>query len=420
MRCFRSVPARKGRDEPEDTMTDSANTFRDCFPSLNSGGVYLDSAAKTLTCKSALESMDNYYSCFDVNIDRGIYRRSIDASIRVDEARSEVAAMIGVSPERLVFLPSTTWAINTVANGIPWRNGDRVVTTALEHHSNFLPWINLRRRGVEVDVIRPDSRGYIDPTEAAVVARNARLVAFTHASNAIGTLQDIGALTREARNAGALVVIDGAQGASHECTDIGEIDPDAYAFSGHKCFGPAGIGALYLSERMLAVLEPMVLGGGSAEDSSPGGYTLKNDPPWARFEPGTPNIPGMIGFGAAASFRQSLDWHELTEGTSLLLTCLLEGLNSIPSVKVYGPGEAAGKTPVVSFRVDGYTPHSIGSILCQNHGIMVRSGHHCAPTLWRDIYGRPEGAVRASLHAYNTKDDVKRLLLALECLGRGR
>lgn len=401
-------------------MTNGADAFRDCFPSLKSGGVYLDSAAKTLTCRSALDSMDVYYNLYDVNVDRGIYRRSIEASIRIDEARSEVASLIGVSPERLVFLPSTTWAINTVANGIPWRNGDRIVTTALEHHSNFLPWINLRRRGAVVDVIRPDSRGCIDPAELAVMARGARLVAFTHASNAIGTLQDIRALTREARNAGALVLIDGAQGASHESADIGDIDPDAYAFSGHKCFGPAGIGALYLSERMLEILEPMVLGGGSTDDSSPDGFTLKKDPPWARFEPGTPNIPGMIGFGAAAAFRQSLDWHKLTEETGLLLTCLLEGLGSIPSVEVFGPRRAAGKTPVVSFRVDGYTPHQVGSILCQNHGIMVRSGHHCAPTLWRDIYGRPEGAVRASLHAYSTQDDVNRLLLALESLGSTR
>lgn len=401
-------------------MTNSANTFRDCFPSLKSGGVYLDSAAKTLTCKPALDSMNAYYGSMDVNVDRGIYMRSINASIRIDEARSEVASMIGVSPERLVFLPSTTWAINTVANGIQWRSGDRVVTTALEHHSNFLPWINLRKRGVAVDVIRPDTDGYLDPAEVGAAAEGARLVAFTHASNALGTLQDIRALTREARNAGALVVIDGAQGASHGCADIGGIDPDAYAFSGHKCFGPAGTGALYLSAPMLEILEPVVLGGGSADDSSPDGFIPKNDPSWARFEPGTPNIPGIIGFGAAASFRQSLDWQKLTEETSLLLADLLEGLCSIPSVEVFGPGSAAGKTPVVSFRVEGYTPHRTGSILCQNHGIMVRSGHHCAPTLWRDVMGRPEGAVRASLHGYSTRDDVKRLLLALECMGDRR
>lgn len=402
----------------ESTMSEGTENIRDCFPSLKSGGVYLDSAAKTFTCGHALDAMNSYYLLHDVNVDRGVYKRSIEAAIRIDEARTEVAMMLGVVPDRLVFLQSTTCAINAVANGISWKKGDRVVTTALEHHSNFLPWINLKKRGVEVDVIRPDTEGYLDPSKMASFAGKARLVAFTHASNAIGTLQDIGAITREARKAGALVLIDGAQGASHEPSCIAGIEPDAYALSGHKCFGPAGIGALYLSERLIEELEPTAVGGGPVNDSSPEGFMLKKDPSWARFEPGTPNIPGILGFGAAASFRRSLDWSRLTEQTGSILAELLEGLSTIPSVEIHGPLDTTRKTPLVSFSVRGYTPHRIGSILCQRHGIMVRSGHHCAPTLWRDVYGKPEGAVRASLHIYNTRDDVQMLLNALASLDR--
>lgn len=401
-------------------MTGESRAFRASFPSLNGGGVYLDSAAKTLTCAPALDLMSLYYSSLDVNIDRGVYRRSIEASVLVEEARIKVASMIGVTPERLLFLPSTTWAINTVAMGIPWRSGDRVATTALEHHSNFLPWIGLRKLGVAVEVIQPDPEGFIDPDRFAESARGARVVAFTHASNAIGTLQDIKALTSAARREGALVVIDGAQGASHEIADIGALDPDAYAFSGHKCFGPAGIGALYLSERLAGILEPRMLGGGSARDSSPDGFILKDEPFSARFEPGTPNIPGMIGFGAAAAFRKSFLPPGLIEETRTLLACLLNGLGSIPTVKVFGPSGTTGRIPLVSFMVEGYSPHRLGSLLCRNHGIMVRTGNHCAPTLWRDVIGRPEGAVRASLHAYNTQEDVTALLTALNDLGKGR
>ena len=334
--------------------------------------------------------------------------------LAVEEARSSVASLIHVPAERLAFLPSTTWAINAVANGIPWQPGDRVVTTVLEHHSNFLPWLNLRQRGVEVAVVPSDPSGFVDPCEFSRQVEGARLVAFTHVTNAIGTIQDIGWLTAEARAAGAIVMIDGAQGASHLDADIGAIAPDAYAFSSHKCFGPTGVGALYLSGRLLDSLLPSVLGGGSATDSSPDGFELRLEPKTARLEPGTQNIAGIIGFGAAADFRSSLDWSGISHRTDALLQKLMDGLRSIRGVTVYGPLESERKTPVVSFNVPGCTPHQAGMLLGKNHGIMVRSGHHCAPTLWKTLYGRPSGAIRASLHAYSEEGEVECLVNAVE------
>ncbi len=399
---------------------EQSESIRRSFPSLPVRGAYLDSAAKTLTCLPALEAMSDYYQNLDANVDRGIYIRSANASLALEDARSSVASMICVPQDQLAFFPSTTWAINAVANGIAWNSGDRVATTVIEHHSNFLPWLNLRNRGVDVAVVKSSPHGYIDSEDLARKSEGARLVAFTHASNALGTLQDIQSLTETARERGAMVLIDGAQGVSHENTDVGAVGPDAYAFSGHKCFGPTGIGAMYLSRRLLDAMKPSILGGGSAGDSSPEGFTLRTEPATAVFEPGTPNIAGIIGFGAAASFRLSGVCCDAPVSTEALSLKLLEGLLSIPGVEVFGCGDTGRRIPVASFSVSGYSPHQVGMLLSGKHEIMVRTGHHCTPTLWKTLYGRTEGAVRASLHWYSTAKDVDALLEAVALLKTNR
>jgi cysteine desulfurase/selenocysteine lyase len=394
----------------QEQVTDDIRTF---FPSLKNGGIYLDSAAKTLTCMPAIKAVTDYYFNTDANMGRGVYDSSVRATLDVEDARSAVASMINVSPDQLVLTCSTTNAINLVANGIQWNAGDRLVTTVLEHHSNFLPWLNLRKRGVNVDIVPADSNGFISADDISNSAKGARLVAFTHASNALGTLQDVTAISEAAKSAGAMVLIDGAQAVSHENVDVSILEPDAYAFSGHKCFGPSGTGALYLSTRLMEQLQPSLLGGGSATDSSPEGFILVNSPATAVFEPGTQSIADFIGFGAAAVFRASVDWVMISEITGNLTQKLIDGLLDIPGVIVFGSRDVKRKTPVVSFSVPGYTPHQTGMLLNKRRGIMVRSGLHCAPTLWKTLYGKPEGAVRVSMHAYSSVEEIEQLLTAV-------
>lgn len=388
------------------------------FPSLSGGGVYLDSAAKTLTCRAAIDAMQEYYLTLDANMDRGVYPRAALTHSAYEEAREAVASMVSVPSENLFFSSSTTEAINTIALGLEWKPGDRVVTTVLEHHSNFLPWLQLREKGVEVTVLPSNAHGFLDPDRMASAAMGARLVTFTHASNAIGSIQDAPLLARAASADGAFVLVDGAQAVSHRNIDVGAIGADAYAFSGHKCFGPTGTAALYLSRRLLDRMRPSVLGSGSVSDSSIGGYTLKSDRPVSLFEPGTRNIAGCIGFGAAASWRGTLDWQEITSRVLGLTGALMEGLSSIPGVDVFGPDGVSDREPLVSFALSGQSPHQTALLLGNRYGIMVRSGHHCALPLWKELYGRPAGAVRASMHAYTHTSDVEALLTALYGMAR--
>lgn len=387
--------------------------FAPFFPSLPVSGSYLDSAAKTLTCRAALEAQQRFYSEFDCNIERGIYARSAMASDMVERARADVAGLLGCSPERISFTSSTTHALNSIALGLPWQAGMKVVTTVLEHHSNFLPWLALRRRGVEVAVLRASPDGFLDPDEMRKACYGAFLAAFTHASNVTGSIQDAGALAAAASSAGAFVVVDGAQALSHAEVDLNRLPVDAYAFSGHKSFGPTGTGAVFISSRLREMLEPAILGGGSASDSSPEGFETVNEPPHRALEPGTQNIAGILGLGASATFRCGMD-HDLRRRhmEGITVRCL-EGLCGIEGLELHGPRCMQSRLPVFSFSVEGLSPHMLAMRLDQEYGIMTRSGNHCAPTLWRTLFGRSRGGVRASFHDYNCMADVDLLITAL-------
>lgn len=392
--------------------------FAPFFPSLPPSGSYLDSAAKTLTCSAALEAQQSFYSQFDCNIERGIYARSAMASDMVERARADVASLLGASPERISFSPSTTHALNSIALGLPWRPGMKVVTTMLEHHSNFLPWLALRRRGVEVVVLRASSGGFLDPDEMRRACRGAFLAAFTHASNVTGSVQDLEALAGAASSEGAFVVVDGAQWLSHSGVDIRSLPVDAYAFSGHKCFGPTGTGAVFISAELRRALEPAVLGGGSASDSSPEGFATVEQPPHRALEPGTQNIAGILGFGAAAAFSSGIDQDLRRRHMDDMASRCLDGLRSIGGLELHGPDGSQPRLPVFSFSVEGLSPHMLAMRLDQEYGVMTRSGNHCAPTLWRTLIGRSQGGVRASLHDYNCMADVDLLIDALGRLAR--
>lgn len=267
-----------------------------------------------------------------------------------------------------------------------------------------------------MQVVASDPEGFLDPDAMRRASEGAALVAFTHASNVTGAVQDLGGLSRAAAAGGGVVVVDGAQAISHSQVDLEGLPVDAYAFSGHKCFGPTGTGAMYVSGRLRSLLKPAILGGGSARHSSPDGFTIVEDPPFRALEPGTANIAGIIGFGAAAVFRSGLDRSMVERHSEMLTRACLDRLADVRGLRLFGPSGAGRRLPVFSIALGDLSPHMLALRLDQEFGLMTRSGTHCAPTLWECLFGRSQGATRISLHLYNGIEDVELLSRALESI----
>ncbi|MDD1652073.1 MAG: cysteine desulfurase [Methanomicrobiales archaeon] len=383
------------------------------FPLL-SEVCYLDSAATSLSPEPVLQAMLEYERHYRANVGRGVHRLSQIASQKYWDAHRKVAAFIGAEGGETVFTRNTTEAITLVAEGIPWNAGDRVVTTLIEHHSNLLPWMRLRdRKGVGLTVIPPGAGGTITPEAVgAAVDDRTRLVAVTHASNVLGNLLPVREIGRAARDHGALLLVDGAQSVPHIPVSMGDLGCDFLCFSGHKMLGPTGTGVLWMRE---PIPEPLVVGGGSIDRVTGGAYALTGG--YARYEAGTPNIAGGIGLGRAADYLQAIGMAEVRKYEERVTQQMLDGLRAIPNVTVYGPGPGPGRIGVVSFNVGGLHPHEAAHALSERE-IMVRSGHHCCMPLM-DHLGLPEGTVRASLHVYSSREDVDRLVEAVEEIAGG-
>ena len=375
---------------------------------------YLDSAATSLSPEPVLQAMLEYERHYRANVGRGVHRLSQIASQKYWDAHRKVAAFIGAEGGETVFTRNTTEAITLVAEGIPWNAGDRVVTTLIEHHSNLLPWMRLRdRKGVGLTVIPPGAGGTITPEAVgAAVDDRTRLVAVTHASNVLGNLLPVREIGRAARDHGALLLVDGAQSVPHIPVSMGDLGCDFLCFSGHKMLGPTGTGVLWMRE---PIPEPLVVGGGSIDRVTGGAYALTGG--YARYEAGTPNIAGGIGLGRAADYLQAIGMAEVRKYEERVTQQMLDGLRAIPNVTVYGPGPGPGRIGVVSFNVGGLHPHEAAHALSERD-IMVRSGHHCCMPLM-DHLGLPEGTVRASLHVYSSREDVDRLVEAVEEIAGG-
>ena len=375
---------------------------------------YLDSAATSLSPEPVLQAMLEYERHYRANVGRGVHRLSQIASQKYWDAHRKVAAFIGAREGETVFTRNTTEAITLVAEGLTWRPGDRVVTTLAEHHSNLLPWMRLRdRKGVDLAIVPPAPDGTVT-AEAVAEAVNdrTRLVAITHASNVLGNLLPVREIGRVTRDHGALFLVDGAQSVPHLPVSVPDLCCDFLCFSGHKMLGPTGTGVLWMRE---AVLEPLVVGGGSIDRVSAESYTLTGG--YARYEAGTPHISGGIGLGRAVDYLQAIGMAEVLLHEELLTRRMIGGLQGIAGVTVYGPDPGPGRIGVVSFTVQGLHPHEVAHALSEQE-IMVRSGHHCCMPLM-DHLGLPEGTVRASLHLYSSEGDVDRLLEAVQGLAGG-
>ena len=374
---------------------------------------FLDSGASAQKPRQVIDALSRCYEAEYANIHRGVYELSAKATEAYEGARARVQRFVNArSASEIVFTKGTTEAINLVATswgGAFLGEGDEVVLSLLEHHANIVPWQLLRERtGIVLKVVPTDERGSfpLDAYEALVGPRT-KLVALTHVSNVLGTVVPVAEVVRIAHANGAKVLIDGAQGIVHQPVDVQALDVDFYCFSGHKLYGPSGIGVLYGKEALLAAMPPYQGGGDMIERVTFERTTFA--PPPARFEAGTPPIAGTVGLHAAIDYVASFDSAAVSAHEHDLLAYATERLSALNSVRLYGT--TPGKAAIVSFTMGGVHPHDIGTIL-DRAGVAVRVGHHCAQPLMDhfDI----AGTVRASFGLYNTRADVDRLIEGLD------
>ena len=364
--------------------------------------VYLDNAATNQRPLSVITAMDSFHKFYNANVHRGIHWMSDTATENMERARQALATLINAESTRNIVLTSgTTHAINTVAYGL---RPTRVLTTRMEHHANIVPW---KLINAIVDVIDIDPNGNLVNAEQMIEqAPRGSLLALTHCSNVLGTINPVAKLIKLAHDNGLLVLVDGAQVIGHMPVDVQALDADFYCFSGHKMFGPMGTGVLYAKEHLLEQMTPM-MGGGEMISSVSFEEILWSDLPY-KFEAGTPNVSGIIGLGAAVDFIQKIGYEKIQRLERSLTEYAVQRLNQIDQLYVIGP-EKRGS--LVAFGIHGIHPHDVSQILDQQ-GIAVRSGNHCAEPLHKAL-GIP-GSTRASFSIYNSMEDIDALALGIE------
>lgn len=280
--------------------------------------IYMDSASTSLTPEPVLNAVLKYYREYNANVGRGVHRLSQIASQKYKDAHRKVADFIGANEEEVIFTKNTTEAINTVASGLKWKTGDKVVTTLLEHHSNFLPWLRLKSFGVALDIVKPDKNGKFNVSDfEEMIDDKTRLVAVTHVSNVLGTITPIEEISAICKKKNALLLVDGAQSVPHIHVDVRKLGCNFLCFSGHKMLGPTGTGILWMKEDFFDRLEPLNFGGGMIDDVSLNGYELTKG--YERFEGGTPNIAGVIGFGRAIDYLKKIGMDKIKDHEAKLI-----------------------------------------------------------------------------------------------------
>ncbi len=376
---------------------------------------YLDSAATSLKPRAVLDAMEAYNTRFTANIHRGIYTTAEEATGAYEAARATVAAHIGApSSSEVVFVRNATEAINLVAYA--WgrqniRRADTIVLTELEHHSNLVPWQLLaQERDADLEFTAIDEQGRLDLRSfEALMRTRPRLVAFTHVSNALGTINPVRELTAMAHAAGALVLIDGAQGVPHGPVDVRAIGADFYVFSGHKTLGPTGSGVLWARAELLEAMPPF-MGGGEMIREVHFRRTTFNDVPW-KFEAGTPDIAAAIGLGAAIDYLGALGMERVRAHERGLTEYALEALpREVPGIRILGPLDPGERAGIVTFTLPGIHPHDVATLL-DREAIAIRAGHHCTQPLHERL--GESATSRASFHVYSTRDDIDRLAAGL-------
>ncbi len=394
-------------------MTD-VDKIRADFPILNrkiygKDLIYLDNAATTQKPQVVIDSIAKYYSELNSNVHRGVHFLSDKATTAYENSRSRIATFINAKNSyEIIFVRGTTEAINLVANGYGnefVKEGDEVIVSYLEHHSNIVPWQMLcQRKNAVLKVIPVNDDGELNIDEyKKLLSEKTKIVAIVHTSNSLGTKNPVKEIIELAHNAGAVVLIDGAQAVQHTKVDIRELDADFFAFSGHKIYGPTGIGVLYGKESLLNAMSPYQ-GGGDMIKNVSFDLTTYNELPY-KFEAGTPDICGAIVLGDAIEYVSQVGLDNISEYESELLKYGTDKLKEIDGFRLYG--NAKNKASVISFLLEGIHPYDVGTIL-DKMGIAVRTGLHCTEPLMKR-FGIP-GTVRASFAMYNTKNDIDALV----------
>ncbi|MDQ6779114.1 MAG: cysteine desulfurase [Actinomycetota bacterium] len=375
--------------------------------------VYLDSGATSQTPRPVIDAITHYYTHSRASIHRGVYPLAVEATDLYEGARQRIADWLGSTIEETIFTSNATAAINLIAYTWGRQNvhaGDLVLVTEMEHHSNIVPWqILCLEREAELAYVPVLENGQLDSDALeALLARGPRLLALTHVSNVLGTINPVASIVRRAHEAGAVVVIDGAQAVPQLPVDLKEIDADFYVWTGHKAYGPTGIGVLHGRRELLEAMPPFLAGGHMIRAVGDKESTWA-DLPW-KFEAGTSQIAEAIGLGAAVDFIRELGIERIRAHEEALVAEALERLSEVPGLTIHGPSSASERGALISFALEGTHPHDVGEILGRE-GVCIRAGHHCAQPLMRKL--GIGASTRASFAVHNTQTDVDRLLEGL-------
>jgi cysteine desulfurase/selenocysteine lyase len=376
---------------------------------------YLDNGATSQKPLVVIEAMDRYYREHNANVHRGVHTLSEEATDLYEGARAKVAGLLGApSPREVVFTRNVTSALNLVAQS--WgaanlRPGDRILLTEMEHHANIVPWyLVAQRTGAELEFAPIDEEGRLDRDALSeALARGPKVFAFTHVSNVLGTKNPVAELVAEAKAAGALTVVDGAQSVPKFPVDVAEAGADFYGFTGHKLYGPTGIGVIWGRRELWDAMEPFEGGGSMINKVTPEKITWASVP--AKFEAGTPPIAEAAGLAAAVDWVQEGGFETIEAHERELTAYALPRLAGVPGLEVFGPADTVDREGIISFELDGVHPHDVSEIL-DRHGVAVRAGHHCAQILMRKL--GVAATTRASFAAYNTTGEVDTLVEALD------
>lgn len=413
-----TTPSVKSVIEKPLTMFDQAKIIKD-FPILNreiNGKklVYLDNAATSQKPVQVIKALTHYYEHYNANIHRGLHTLSEEATCAFEETREKVRDFIEAESEReIIFTRNATEAINLVVNCWGKENvqaGDEIVISALEHHSNFVPWQQLAlEKGATLRFIELTEDGRIDLKHAAeVIGAKTKIVAISQMSNVLGSITPVKEIVALARKNGAVILLDGAQGVPHLATSVKDLDVDFLAFSFHKMLGPTGVGVLYGKEALLQKMPPFMFGGDMIA-SVHRDRTKFNELPW-KFEAGTPNIADVIASGAAIDYLNEIGMDNVRQHEIEITAYAMNRIEELSGVKIYGPRDASLKGGVLSFTFSDIHPHDLGQLLNES-GVAIRAGHHCCQPLMNDL--GVSGTARASFYIYNTNEDVDAFINAL-------
>ena len=401
-------------------MTLNVTKIRADFPILRRkiGGkplIYLDNAATSQKPKAVIDAIDRYYHEYNANVHRGVHRLSEEATVAFEQSREEFARFIGAkAAKEIIFVRNATEALNLVA--LSWaranlKSGDRILLTEMEHHSNIVPWQMLaKEKGLRIDYVEIRDDGILNwENFEQLIKESPKVLSLAHVSNALGTINPVRQMAREAHKVGATVIVDAAQSVPHMPVDVADLECDFLAASGHKMLAPTGIGMLYGRQDLLDHMEPL-MGGGEMIKEVHLQDARWNDLPW-KFEAGTPNIEGVIGLGAAVDYLTKLGMQNVREHEKDVTRYAIERLAGVKGLVLYGTREIEKRGAVISFNLDDIHAHDLATVL-DTQGIAIRSGQHCAQPLMERL--KVPATSRASFYIYNTRREVDILVRALE------